>query len=308
MRTAWLWHIPRGFLMGASDLVPGVSGGTIALVLNIYPRLVGSIRAGSSALGALLRGDVRGLRTWLGRVEWSFLLPLLAGIFAAVFSLAHLLESALAKYPVPMAALFLGLVGGSVVVAWRLLTARDARHVVIAFMVGAAVFVVLGLGADEGELAGQQVAPPLWAFFGAGAVAICAMILPGISGSFILVMLGMYGPLLRAVAEVDLVPIAVFTVGAVAGLAVFSQVLHVALERYYDNVVAALVGLLIGSTRVLWPWPDGVDSVALGAPDSQVGVSAALAVGGFALVLLVTRASERIQHIEAADEVRELKT
>jgi len=307
MATAWLWHIPRGFLMGTADIVPGVSGGTIALVLNIYPRLVASIRAGSSAAGLLLRGDVAGFRTWLRRVEWSFLLPLLGGILLAAFALAHLLETALAAYPVPMAALFLGLVGGSVVVAWRLLTRRDGAHLAIVALVGVVVFVLLGLGADGGESPGQRLDPPLWAFVLAGAVAICAMILPGISGSFILVMLGMYGPLLRAVAAFDLLTVAVFAVGAVLGLAVFSQVLHWALERYYDVVLAALVGLLVGSTRVLWPWPNGVDSVALGAPDSQVAVSAALCAAGFALVLLVTRASERIQHLEAPDEVRELK-
>lgn len=293
--------------MGTADLVPGVSGGTIALVLNIYPRLVGSIRAGSSALGALVRRDVPGFRAWLRRVEWAFLVPLLVGILLAVFSLAHLLEVALANQPVVMAALFLGLVGGSVIVAWRLLTARDAGHVVIAAGVGALFFVILGLGSDGGEVAGQRASPALWAYFLAGAVAICAMILPGISGSFILVMLGMYGPLLAAVARLDLVPVAVFAVGAVLGLAVFSQILHWALERSYDTVVAALVGLLLGSVRVLWPWPDGVESVALGVPDTQVALSAVVAIGGFTLVLLITRVSERFAHIEAADEVRELK-
>ncbi len=307
MRSGWFWNVPRGFLMGAADIVPGVSGGTIALVLNIYPRLVRAIRAGSSALGALVKGDVRGFRRRLGTVEWSFLLPLLAGILLAVFALAHLLETALATSPVPMAALFLGLVGGSVVVAWRLLTARDLRHVIIALGVGALFFVLLGLGSDGGEVADQQAAPPLWAFFLSGAVAICAMILPGISGSFILVMLGMYGPLLAAVADLDLLPVAIFAVGALLGLALFSQVLHWALEKHYDTVVAALVGLLIGSIRILWPWPDGVDSVALGAPDSQVAISVVLAAAGFALVLLVTRVSERIQQLEAADEVKELK-
>jgi putative membrane protein len=290
--------------MGAADIVPGVSGGTIALVLNIYPRLVGSIRAGSSALGALVRGDLPGVRTWLARVEWSFLLPLLTGILLAAFTLAHLLETALAEHPVPMAALFFGLVTGSVSVAWRLLTARDARHVVIALVVGVAFFLLLGLGGDS---AGQRVDPPLWAFLAAGAVAICAMILPGISGSFILVMLGMYGAVLGAVADLDLLAVGVFAVGAVLGLAAFSQVLHRALEAHYDDVIAALVGLLLGSFRVLWPWPEGVESVALGSPDSEVLLAAALATSGLLLVLLVTWASERVQHIEAADEVRELR-
>lgn len=307
VRASWLWNIPRGFLMGSADIVPGVSGGTIALVLNIYPRLVGSIRAGSKALGSLLKGDVRGFRTWLGRVEWSFLVPLLGGILAAVFTLAHLLESALEQHPVPMAALFFGLVAASVIVAWRLLTVRNLAYLAIAVLVGVAFFLLLGLGSGNGEVTGQDAAPPLWAFFASGAVAICAMILPGISGSFILVMLGMYGALLSAVADLDLLTVAVFALGAVLGLAVFSQVLHWALEHHYNPVIAALVGLLLGSFRVLWPWPDGVDSVALEAPDSQIAISVLLAAAGFVLVLLITWASERVQHIEAEDEVRELK-
>lgn len=307
MHTRALWNVPRGLLMGAADVVPGVSGGTIALVLNIYPRLVRSIRSGSSALGALLRGDVAGFARWLRSVEWSFLIPLVAGILIAVFSLAHLIEVALEEHPVPMAALFLGLVAGSVVIAWRLLTRRDARRLVIAVLVGAATFALLGLTAAGGETAGAPRSVPLWAFFASGAIAICAMILPGISGSFILVMLGMYASVLAAVTSTDILTIVVFAAGAAVGLGLFSQVLHWALERYYDNVVAALIGLMIGSVRVLWPWPDGVDSTALEAPDSSVGLAALLAVAGFALVLLVTWASERVQRIEAADEVRELK-
>jgi putative membrane protein len=302
-----LWHVPRGLLMGSADVVPGVSGGTIALILNIYPRLVRSIRSGSSALGALLRADVDEFRRWLRRVEWSFLLPLVTGILLAVFTLAHLIEVALADHPVPMAALFLGLVAGSVVIAWRLLTRRDLRHLVIALLVGAVTFVGLGLTTGAGEGGRAPGSTPLWAFFGSGAIAICAMILPGISGSFILVMLGMYAPVLAAVTSTDLLTVGVFAAGAVLGLGLFSQVLHRALERYYDNVVAALIGLMIGSVRVLWPWPDGVDSTELGAPDSSTGSAALLSLAGLVLVLLVTWASEHVQRIEAADEVRELK-
>jgi putative membrane protein len=303
MDLRFLWHVPRGVLMGTADIVPGVSGGTVALILNIYPRLVRSVRAGSSAAGSLLRGDMAGLRRWAREVEPGFLLPLGAGILLAAFSLAHTIEVALERYPIEMAALFTGLVAGSVVIAWRLLTARDARHALVAALVGAVTFVGLGLGASAGV---GRADAPLWAYLVAGAVAVCAMILPGISGSFLLVMLGMYGPVLSAVARGDLGPVAVFAIGAVVGLGLFSQVLHWALENFYDTLVAALVGLMIGSMRVLWPWPDGVASTGLAAPDSSVLVAVLLALGGLGLVLVVTWASEHVQRIETADEVAEL--
>lgn len=288
--------------MGAVDLVPGVSGGTVALVLNIYPRLVASVRAGSKALAFLLRGNVAATREWLGRVDWSLVLPLLLGILVAAFTLASILKSALANHPVPMAALFFGLVGGSMVVAWRLLEKPGLRDAMIAVAVGAAFFVLLGLSAGN-----IDHEPPLWAFFGAGALAISAMILPGISGSFVLVMIGMYAPLLSAVAAVDLPPVAVFAVGATVGIAVTSRVLHWLLENHYEPTVAVMVGILLGSTRVLWPWPDGLDSTDLGAPTSQVPLALALAVGGFVIVLVLTRVSERLQHLDVEDEREELK-
>ncbi len=303
MDLRFLWHVPRGMLMGSADIVPGVSGGTIALILNIYPRLVRSVRAGSSAAGGLLRGDRAAWRRSLAQVEWSFLLPLGGGILLAAFSLAHTIETALERYPVEMAALFLGLVGGSCVIAWRLLTRRDVGHVLTATLVGAGTFVALGLSAGSAELA----EPPLLAFLAAGAVAVCAMILPGISGSFLLVMLGMYAPVLAAVADADIGRVAVFALGAAVGLGLFSQVLHWALERFYDTLVAGLIGLMIGSVRVLWPWPRGVESTDLHAPTEGAGQAALLAVAGFVLVLAVTWASEHVQRIEAADEVAELK-
>jgi putative membrane protein len=285
----------RGFAMGAADIVPGVSGGTIALVLGIYERLVASVRAGSSALGHLVRGDVTGFRHWMGVVEWGLLIPLGLGIISAVLALASLLERLLADEPVIMAALFLGLVAGSVVVAWRLLRAPSARHVWIAVIVAIVVFVLLGLrGGTTEDAVAQATDPSLWAFFLAGAIAICAMILPGISGSFLLVVLGMYTPVLAAVTDRDIATLAVFILGAVIGLALFSQVLDRALRTHHDVVLASLIGLMAGSLRVLWPWPLGVDSTALGSPDGDV-VAAVVAAGiGFVMVVVIAGAAQRI--------------
>jgi putative membrane protein len=273
--------------MGTADLVPGVSGGTIALVLGIYERLVNSIREGSSALGSAIKADFAGLREHLGRVEWVFLIPLLIGVLAAVVSLASFLDHQLEENPTILAGLFFGLVVGSVAIAWRLLRKSTAVHVVIAVLVGVALFLVLGLGE---EAVVQD--PSLLAFFGAGALAICAMILPGISGSLILLLIGMYAPVLDAVDEREFAVVGIFVLGAILGLAVFSQVLHWALRRHHDVILAALIGLMAGSLRVLWPWPQGVESSALAAPGDDFVPVFAAALVGFGVVFLISRMAE----------------
>ena len=291
-----LFTAVRGFAMGAADIVPGVSGGTIALVFGIYERLIASVRAGSSALGHLARGDLAGSRTWFGRVEWAFIIPLGVGILAAIVTLAHLIEDLLVDEPVLMASAFVGLVAGSVVVAWRLLRNPLLLHIAIIAVVAIVVFALLGFtGGTTEETVGQVDDPALWAFFGAGAIAICAMILPGVSGSFLLVVMGMYGPVLGAVTDRDILVLATFAVGAVLGLALFSQVLHRALARHHDVVIAALIGLMAGSLRVLWPWPLGVDSTELGAPDGDLVGAIITAAIGFVIVVAVGRAAQSLE-------------
>ena len=282
------WTVLRGFLMGAADIVPGVSGGTIALIVGIYERLVRSVRAGSSALGHLLRGDIAGFRHWVRTVEWSFIIPLGVGIVLAIFALAGVLESLLHDQPEEMAGLFSGLIAGSVVIAWPLVRHWSAQR--IGVLIGVAVGVFLILGVREGtteETVSQVLDPALWAFFLAGAIAICAMILPGVSGSFLLVILGMYGPVLDAVNDRDVVTLAVFVIGTVTGLALFSQILNWALEHHHDTMMASLIGLMAGSLRVLWPWPNGLDSTALAAPGDDAAVVLVLALVALAAVLVL---------------------
>jgi putative membrane protein len=291
-----LLSVARGFVMGAADIVPGVSGGTIALIFGIYERLIASVRAGSSALGNLMKLDFSRFKMWMGRVEWVFIIPLGIGILLAVIALAGILEHLLEEQAVLMAALFMGLVGGSIVVAWAMLKTRDARHIWIAISVSAVTFIAIGLrGGTSQDSVGQVANPQMWAFFLAGAIAICAMILPGISGSFILVLLGMYGPLLNAVTTRDFLALGVFIVGTIVGLALFSQVLYKALRLHHDAVIASLVGLMAGSLRVLWPWPAGVESTALGAPDSDVLAAILIGVAAFAAVIVVARYAQRLE-------------
>lgn len=297
----------RGFSMGCADIVPGVSGGTVALVLGIYRRLIDSVRTGSLALGSLVRADVRGGIDRLGKVEWSFLVPLLAGIGAAVLALSHVIESLLTDSPVEMAGLFMGLVLGSVVVAWGLLERKDLRTVLYLVASAVVVFGLMGLtsGTSE-ESVSQATDPAWWTFFGAGAIAICAMILPGISGSFLLVTMGMYGAVLGAVNDRELILVGIFVLGCVIGLALFSQVLHWALSEHYDTVMAVLIGLMLGSLRVLWPWPAGVDSTELGAPDDPLALPLLLAVVGFVVVVGIEFASRKLEHRSRGDEAEEL--
>jgi putative membrane protein len=290
-------QLARGFCMGAADIVPGVSGGTVALVFGIYERLVNAVHEGAKALGELVTLDFRSAMARLREIDWLFLLPLLGGIGIAVLTLAHLIETLLEEQPVKTAAVFLGLVAASIVVAWHHLARRDPARMLVLVAAAVVTFLVLGIRSSDAQ------DPSLVFVFGAAAIAICAMILPGISGSFLLLMLGMYDYVLGAVNDRDLAVIVVFAVGAVLGLALFSSLLNWLLEHHHDTVIAGLIGLMAGSLRVLWPWPEGTENARLaGPPSGEWLVPLLLAVGAAAVVIVVARLAEpeRDQDIRAA--------
>ncbi|NNF65162.1 MAG: DUF368 domain-containing protein [Acidimicrobiia bacterium] len=274
-------NVLRGFLMGAADLVPGVSGGTVALVLGIYRRLISSVRSGAHVLGALVRFDLDKAKSAWQEIDWPFILTLVAGIGLAILTLSSLIRYLRVNYPVETAAVFFGLVAASIVVAWRLVANRDTVR--ISIIVGVAVVAFLVLGLRSGPVGD----PAAWMFFAAGAVAICAMILPGISGAFILLMLGMYDATIDAIHERNMVIVVVFAVGATIGLALFAPLLDRLLNRYHDSVIASLIGLMAGSLRVLWPWPDGTETTSLALPSGQWLLPIVLAVVGAGVVLVV---------------------
>jgi len=275
--------------MGAADVVPGVSGGTIALVFGIYTTLVAQIRQGSRALAQLARGRPSSFVDELKRVDWWFLLPLLAGIGLALVSLAGVISHFLEEEPIRTAAVFFGLVMGSLATTVRLVRPWDAAHVAVAAAVAAITFLVLGLGS------GQVHDPALAFVFLGGAIAVCAMILPGISGSFLLLMLGLYHAVLDGVDERDFTLLGVFIVGAVLGLALFSSALSWALERYEQLMLAGLIGLMMGSLRVLWPWPNGTgsgestDGTEMALPAGDVVWPIVLAVLAGAAIVVIAR-------------------
>lgn len=270
--------------MGSADVVPGVSGGTIALVLGIYERLVANVHQGAKALGRAVRLDLDGARRELLKVEWWWISSLLAGIVTAVVALASLLDRLLEDHPEVMSAIFAGLVTASIWVAWGNLRNRDATRMTIMAVTGVAAAVVLGLRTDAtGD-------PAWWMLVGGGAVAICAGILPGVSGSFTLLMLGLYDHVIDAIDQRDLRTIALVGIGAVVGLALFSSGLDWLLRHHHDTVVAALIGLMIGSLRILWPWPaaaeGGIDEVSVAAPEADTLVPALIGFAGAVVVVI----------------------
>lgn len=289
--TATAPHRPRDLLgtaavgagMGTADLVPGFSGGTVALITGIYPRLIANIRQGARAFSLLLRGRLAAFLDALRAVEWRFVLSLLVGLLGAVFTLATVMSRLLEDHPVQMESVFLGLIVGATILAWRELRRPAPLHALVCLGVGAVFFVLLGLRS------GSVIDPPLAVYFLAGAIAICAMILPGISGSFLLLMLGMYANVIGAVSDRNLAVLVVFALGCAFGLAAFSVLLNWLLNNHHDLVLAAMIGLMVGSVRVLWPWPphpeDGVGDVRLHAPVTEevplalgLGLAACLSV------------------------------
>lgn len=283
--------------MGSADIVPGVSGGTVALILGIYRDLIANVRAGAHALKRLVTGDPSGFFDDFKAIDWRFLLPLGAGVVSAFLILRHPMEDLLIDHAEGTAAVFAGLVLASCVLVWKQLTTRDPQRLAVLAGVTAAAFVLLGF--QSGAIAD----PPIWMYFVTGSVAICAMILPGISGSFIMLMMGMYAGVITG-APIELL---VFLIGAVIGLAFFSSFLNWVLQHHEQTVLAALLGLMLGSFRVLWPWPNGVGVVSEEQTEVVSGTvlelpSAGQALGGLALAAVAFIATMIIVRLADADQ------
>lgn len=235
----------KGLAMGAADVVPGVSGGTIAFISGIYERLLAAIAACTPAkLLWLCQGRWR--ETWQA-IDGNFLVVLLAGIFTSIASLARLISYLLVAWPELIWSFFFGLILVSVWLVGKQIGRWNAGT--FAALIGGAVFAYLITVA----VPLQWEATPVMLFL-AGSIAICAMILPGISGSFILLLLGLYTTVLAAVKEFDVALLAVFMLGCVAGLLCFSRLLGWLLSHVRHITLAFLTGLLIGSLNMVWPW------------------------------------------------------
>lgn len=253
----------KGMAMGAADTVPGVSGGTIAFISGIYEELLDSIRAlGPDTFVALRQGGIAA--AWK-QVNGNFLATLLAGIASSILLLVRPITWAMEHEAVLLWSFFFGLVAASVWLCGRL---------VRAWSLGPFIGMVLGTVAAVavGVMSAGSGSTSLWFYFVAGAIAICAMILPGISGSFILLLLGAYGPVMNALKGFDIPIIAVFIAGCVAGLMAFSRLLSWMFEKHHDLTVASLTGFLLGSLTIIWPWKEVLSTriVHAGKPDEHL--------------------------------------
>ncbi len=292
----------KGMAMGAADVVPGVSGGTIAFITGIYEELIGSISSiNKDTFKLLFRGQFRELWT---SINGNFLAVLFAGIFTSILTLASVLTYTLEHYPILTWSFFFGLVAASVWMMGRTVKRWNIKAL-LAFLIGTVVaYTITEMGATAGS-----DAP--WYLVLSGALAICAMILPGISGSFILLLLGAYSTVLAAVANRELLTIAYVGIGAVAGLLLFSKGLKFIFERYYNFTIALLSGFLLGSLNKLWPWKQVLETftkhagtekeeiVALSvqnlAPGSDWPMALIFALFGAALVLGLEFAGKKLK-------------
>ncbi len=239
----------KGGLMGVADTVPGVSGGTVALVTGIYEELIHSLaRIGPARIQDLRESGIAGL--WRS-INASFLLAVFLGMIVAVIAVAELMNWLLTHHRLLLWGFFFGLILASVpLVAWRM---RDWRGGHVGW---AGSGVLIGLGVTL--LVPATTPDALWMIFLAGMIAICAMVLPGISGSFLLLILSKYETMVQAVVERDLLVILVFMAGALVGVLAMARALAALFRRHHDATIALLTGFMAGSLNALWPWQHGI--------------------------------------------------
>ncbi|HDR16080.1 MAG TPA: DUF368 domain-containing protein [Desulfobacteraceae bacterium] len=237
----------KGFCMGVADVIPGVSGGTMALILGIYTRLIDAIRSFDMKAVKLLAAFR--FKDFFEYVEWRLPAAVGTGIFLAVLSVSHSVAWLLVHKPVPIWSFFFGLILASVVNVGRGVERWSIPALACLAAAAIGTFLLVGMvPVDTPE--------SLFFLFLCGVLAVCAMILPGISGAFILVLLGKYHFVLEAVNQRDFGILAVLAAGACVGLIIFSRFLGWLLDRCYSIVLAGLTGLMLGSLRKVWPWKE----------------------------------------------------
>ncbi|SMX79469.1 DUF368 domain-containing protein [Brevibacterium antiquum] len=259
----------RGFLIGSAELVPGVSGGTIALVTGIYDQLIDSAAHVVGAAKTLITGPnrVQGALRELRRTDWLLIIPALLGMATAVLTIAGVMESFVSSNPELSRGLFFGLVAASIAVPLQMLPRRTARQPVIGGVLALAIPAALAFWMT-GLAGGANIEnPPLIAVFFAASVAICALVVPGVSGSFLLLAVGLYSTTLSAVSDRDFAYLGVFGLGAVLGLAVFVNILRYLLSNHRWWTLLVMAGLMLGSLRALWPWQAAAEGESKGAGD-----------------------------------------
>lgn len=242
----------KGILMGAADIIPGVSGGTIAFITGIYETLIASLKSiNSSALRKLFRFE---FRSFWKTINGNFLLSLVLGILISIFTLSNTIVFLLEHHTLLLLSFFFGLIIASAAVIIRRVRTHSLAAWGIGIIGGIAAFFITSL---------SPVTTPegWWFIFLSGSIAICAMILPGISGSFILLLLGKYSFILEAIKELNIAVVVVFGAGCLTGLLGFVRVLSRLLQRHHDLTMMLLAGIMIGSLTKVWPWKVPVSDV-----------------------------------------------
>lgn len=262
-------NVVFGALIGLAELVPGVSGGTVALVAGIYERAIHNGNALVHIVRVLI-GDRSQLKTSIKSVEWGFLASVAVGMIGAVFTMSSVMHHFVDHHPVTARALFLGMVAVSIVVPLRMIRAESLSSqklpALLLFVIGAiATFFATSMTSEP------KTAPSLLIVFFVAMIAVCALVLPGVSGSFILLALGFYEPIIQAVSDRSFTIIVVFAAGAITGLACFIKVLDVLMTRHHTLTLATMAGMMLGSLRALWPWQ--TDNADLLWPSANSGTT-----------------------------------
>ncbi len=293
----YLMLVLKGMGMGAADVVPGVSGGTIAFITGIYEELINSIKSINLATIKLLFSD--GFSAFWKAVNGNFLLSIVIGIGISVLSLAKLLKFILENYPELIWSFFFGLIVASAIYVAKQIKSWNVGSI-ISLVAGIVVAYIIT------EITPAETTNAWWFIFLSGAIAICAMILPGISGSFILLLMGKYAYIIGAVSDLKIGILAIFLSGAVVGIISFSNLLSWLLKKYHNQTIAVLAGFMVGSLNKVWPWKNTletfIDRHGIVKPLIQENVlpgnysgepfllmAIALAILGFILIFVVER-------------------
>ncbi len=279
----------KGMAMGGADVIPGVSGGTIALITGIYEELINSIR---SVDGSLIRSLLKfQLREVWEKLNGAFLLNVFLGILISIFSLARLITWLLDEYPIQGWSFFFGLIFISV---FYVSPSKMKGSDYVGFILGALIAYAIT------SFVPGETTDSLWFVFISGAIAICAMILPGISGSFILLLLGKYDFVLSAVKELNVVVIGVFGLGCLIGIISFSKLIHWLLQHYKPVTMSILAGFMLGSLNKIWPWKIDFDNVlpihysVVTGMDNHLGAAILFLLLGIGVVVILERAGKQV--------------
>ena len=241
----------KGMAMGAADIIPGVSGGTIAFISGIYEELIETIN--NVNFEAIKKLNKNGIKGFWEHINGNFLIALLTGIAISIISLAKVITHLLETHSQLLWGFFFGLIVASVYIVGKQVNKWDINNI-ISLIIGSSIAFYITI------LNPMQNPDALWFVFLSGSIAICAMILPGISGSFILLLLGSYEFILVAIKDFKLDVITIFGVGCITGLLAFSKLLNWLFKKYHDITIALLTGFLIGSLNKIWPWKETIQT------------------------------------------------